>query len=146
MMTKPRQVIMEVYKWTSEREEANLYTDKILNSICTTLDGDPGNTRIQHLQSNFPPLRTMIADLTDKIGVEYFTFDSHTPPSPAQKKKSNYPATLTPPRKRRVIDTMRQFYLSPYDTITLCGGLTEVLNGGKICHNPSSMAKQYPVK
>ena len=106
--------------------------DKSFFSICTTLDDDPGKSKIQHLQYNTPLLRSRIADLTEKIGVGYFAFDSHTPTSPYQRKKTNPPSPLNSPRTRRVIATTRKIYLSQDDTSTMCGGLTEGLNGGKL--------------
>ena len=87
MKNKPRQVIMEVCKWISETEGMKLYSDNILTSICATLNNDPSNSKIQRLQYNIPHLHTRIADLTDKIGVGYFDFDSHIPHSPGQNKK-----------------------------------------------------------
>ena len=88
MKTKTRQVIMEVCNWIPEREEANMHTDNILTYIWTTLENDTGNTKTQHLQDNMPPLQNRIADLTDKIGVGYFSFDYHTPPFTSQKKRA----------------------------------------------------------
>ena len=71
------------------------HTENILTSICTTLDDDQGNPRIQYPQANMPPLQTRIADLTDKIGVGYFDFDSHITLYPNQKKKET-PQWLQP--------------------------------------------------
>ena len=56
MMTKTRQVIIEVCKWISEREEAKMHMDNILTSICNTLDDDLGSPKIQNLQANTPPI------------------------------------------------------------------------------------------
>ena len=75
--------------------------DNILTYICNTLDDDPGSSNIQHLQANTPLLRSRIADLTEKIGIGYLAFDSHTPPSPEQRKKINSLSTHTSPRTRR---------------------------------------------
>ena len=80
MTTKPRQVILEVCNWIAKREEANLHMENILTSICTILDDDPGRPNIQHLQAKIPSLCSRIAELTDKIGVGYIAFDSHTSP------------------------------------------------------------------
>ena len=86
---------MEVGKWILEREEAKLHMDNILTSICATLHDDSGNPKIQHLQSNMPPVRTRITELTEKIRVGYFVFDSQIPLSPSQKKKAT-PQQLQP--------------------------------------------------
>ena len=121
-----------------------MYTDNIITSICTILDDDPGSPKIQHLQAIITSLRSRIVDLTDKIGVGYFSFNSHTPPSPAKRGKSKSPSTITPPRIRRGKDTTINIYLSPDDTSTLCGGFTAGLNEGKLCHNPSRMSTKHP--
>ena len=70
---------MEVCKWISEREEVKIYMDKNLTSIYIYLDNDPGNTNIPRLPSNITPLQTRIVELTDKIGLGYPAFESHTP-------------------------------------------------------------------
>ena len=118
--------------------------DKILTSICSILDNDPVSPKIQHLQANITSLRSTIADLTDKIGVGYPDFDSHTPPSPAQNKRGNFPSTLTSSRTIIGRASTRKLYLSLDDTIILCRGITEDINGVKLCHNPSCMATKHP--
>ena len=90
-----------------------------------------------------PPLQNRIVDLTDKIGVGYFAFDSHILLSPYQKEK-NYPETPTPLITRRGRATTKNLYLSPEDTITLFGGLTEGINGSKLYHNLSCMKTKHP--
>ena len=85
----------------------------ILSSIVSNLEGEPDNPKIQHLQTNMPPFQTRTADLTDKIGVEYFAFESHIPLYSAQKKKSNSPATPTSLRKRSGRATTKKLHLSP---------------------------------
>ena len=120
--------------------------DNILNYIYTTLEDYPGSPNIKNIQANIPPLRSRIADLTDKIRVGYFAFDSHTPPSPAQREKTNSPSALTSPRTKRGRAIKRNIYLSPDDTSTLCEGLTEGLNGGKLFHNPACMATKHPTE
>ena len=90
-----------------------------------------------------PPLQNRIADLTDKIGVGYFAFDSHILLSPYQKEK-NYPETPTPLITRRGRATTKNLYLSPEDTSTLFGGLTEGINGSKLYHNTSCMKTKHP--
>ena len=50
-----------------------MYMDNILTSIWSTLDDDPGNSKIQRLQYNIPPLQTRIADITDNIGVSLYS-------------------------------------------------------------------------
>ena len=55
MKRNPRQVIMEVCKWISEREDAKLYLESILTSIYKNLYDNPGNTNITRLQSKIPP-------------------------------------------------------------------------------------------
>ena len=122
-------------------EESNLHMENILTSICTTPDNDPGNHNIQNLQANIPPLQNRIADLTDKIGVGYFAFDSRTPISPDKNKKRNSNFSQN---NKRIRATTRNIYLSPDDTGTLCRGLTEGLNGGKLCHNLSCMTTKHP--
>ena len=69
--------------------------ENILTSIFTTLDDDPGNPKIQHFQANVSPLWTRIADLTNKIGVGYFSFEYHITLSPSQNKKAT-PQRLEP--------------------------------------------------
>ena len=135
-MDKPRQFILEVCKWIAEREEAKIHMDNILMSICYILDYDPGIPKIQHLQANITSLCSSIEDPIKQMGVGFLTFDYHTPPSPAQKKKGKSPPTLTSPRTRRGRASTRNLYVSPDDTRTLCGGLTKHLSGGKLCHNP----------
>ena len=70
---------MNICNWIAEREEANLCLENTLTSICDTRGNDPANPRIPRLQSNIPPLKTRVADITDNIGVGYFAFDSHIP-------------------------------------------------------------------
>ena len=87
MKTKPRQVITEVCKWVSEWEEVKLYLDNILTYICSIINNNPCNSKIQRLHSDIPTLQTRIGELTYKIGVGYFALDFHIPHSLVQKKK-----------------------------------------------------------
>ena len=73
----------------------------------------------------------MILELTEKIGVGYLAFDSNTPPYSGKKKK-NSPEIPSYHITRRGRYTTIKIYLSPYYTSTLCGGITEGLNGGKL--------------
>ena len=118
--------------------------EKILTSIYSFLENNPGRPKIYHIQANIPSPRSRIADLTEKIEVGFLAFDSHTPPSPAQKKTDKPPSYLTYPRTRRGRAYKRKIYLSPDDTSNLYGGIIEGLNGGKLFHNPSCMATKHP--
>ena len=78
-----------------------MFMENTLTSIYTTLDNDSGNPKTQHLQANIPHLWTRIADLTDKIGVGQFAFDSHISLSLAQKKNQPLRVSNIPNNKKR---------------------------------------------
>ena len=86
MKTKPRQVILDVSNWILESKEERLSHNNTLNYILNTLDNDPAKPKIPCLKSNITPLKTRIVDLTDKIGVGYFTFDPPIPYTSDQNK------------------------------------------------------------
>ena len=70
---------MNVCNRITEREEINLCIRKNQTSICNTLDDNPESPKIPLLQSNIPPLKTRILDITKEIWLGYFAFESHIP-------------------------------------------------------------------
>ena len=104
---------MDICKLILEIEESKMYLNNILTLLWDTIDNNPANPRIPRLQSNIPPLKTRLADLTENIEKGYFTFDSYIPSISDQQEKSNFPETPTSLRTIRGKYRMRNIYLFP---------------------------------
>ena len=124
--TKPCSLIFKVGASLQEIEETKVLMDNLLDSMVDLLDNDTGSSRISHLQAPIPLYRQRIADLTDSIGVAYFSFDSQQPYSYLRPRVSLTNSIKT----RRGRTNIRRVYLSPLETSTLCGGLTDGQVGG----------------
>ena len=144
MKTNPRQMIMNIWNCITEREEAELCINNILNSVCdnlwikTSQPQDPAPPK----QHSDPKNKDSGSHQQDR-GRVLFIWLPHTLLYLRPEGKKS-PATPTSLKTRRQISIIIKIYISPDHTSTLYGGLTKVPNGGKLYYNPSYAVSKHP--
>ena len=131
--TNPCSISFKAGTWLWEKE----YTKALLYNSPYTLNKliwvYPDNPRTTHLQAQIPLYNQRLADLSNSIGVEYFSFTSQRPYSKLRPRGSPINSSKT----RRGIISMWRMYLVPRETISLCGSLSDRPNWGNLCHMKS---------
>ena len=143
MKANPIQVITNLWNWIKEREEAKICLINTLTSMCNTLDNyldkpqDPTTTK----QHSTPKNKYNGSHQQDrgKLLRIWLPYTLHL-----RLEKTNYPENPTSLITRTIISIMRNIYLSPDNTVNLCGGIPEGPHWSKICYNPSCAAVNHP--